>query len=157
MADFYTDNYKRANIDRPNDKFKMGENGGKGRYLIGDNVVSDALAIGDRILIGKIPANSRIVRAHALVSKSLGATGILTLGHGATEDEEGNTIASDDDGLIGAIDGGGQAAYESNGLANLVVQKRLAKETLIYAICTEAVDGNVSDAVASFFIEYVND
>lgn len=155
--DFYTDNYERANISRPNDKFKMGENGGKGRFLIGDAVVSDALAIGDRILVGKIPANSRIVRAQAIVDKSLGATGILTLGHGATEDEEGNAIASDDDGVLGAIDAGGQAAYVVNDAANTIIQKRLAKETLIYAIATEAVDGNVDDAVASFFVEYVND
>lgn len=157
MATFYGDNYKRAFIDRPNDKYKMGEDGGKGRWLVDSVVVSDALAIGDLIEIGVIPANSRLVSAQLHIDKSLGATGIVSLGHGATEDEEGNAIALANAGVSESADAGGQAALASNGAAQTLVAKRLGKETRIFVHCSEAVDGNVSDAVLTAFIQYVND
>lgn len=157
MAEFYTSNYKAARIDRPNDKFKKGETGGKERLLIGDIVVPADLANNDVIKIGTIPANSRIVGGKLLINKSLGVTGILSIGHEAFKDEEGNEVALNNTGVTAVADGGGQAAYATNGAAQTVIQKRCAEGIEIYAHCSEAVNGTVDDALATFIIEYVND
>ena len=158
MATFYTDNFQAARIDRPNDKFKKGELGGKLRCLIGTIVVPADLALNDVIEIGDIPANSRIVGGQILINKSLGATGILAIGHGSSvEEESGDSIALDNLGVTAVADAGGQAAYAQNGAAQDIITKRLGEKTRVFAHCSEAVDGNVDDAIATFMVYYVND
>lgn len=153
-----TDNFKKARIDRPNDKFNKGELGGKLRCLIGNFVVPADLANDAEIEIGSIPANSRILGGQILINKSLGADGILSIGHDVSaEEESGEEIAKSNTGVTAVADAGGQAAYSTNGAAQTVIQKRLGKETRIYAHCSEAVDGTVDDALATFIVYYVND
>lgn len=157
MATFYSDNFQAARITRPNDKFKAGELTGKKRVLIGKLVLPAALAIGDTIELGDIPANSRVVGAKILINKSLGATGIISLGHGGTENIEGDSIALNNTGICAVADAGGQAAYSVSGVGQLVVLEKLALATRVYAYVSEATDGTVADAEAIFIVEYVND
>jgi hypothetical protein len=157
MTKFYTSNFQAARITRPNDKFKAGELTGKVRVLMGQVVVPDTLAIGDTIELGDIPANSRIIGGRILINKSLGATGILALANGDSLDSEGNAIALSNTGITAVADAGGQAAFAQNGAAQTIVTKRLGADTRVFAHCSEAVDGNVSDAIADFVVYYVND
>ena len=161
MAEFYTDNYQKQYIDKPAQPFNKGEVAGRNRILMGRVTVSDALTVSDTILVGFIPANSVIVDAKIIVSKSLGATGILELGHGASSTEalegQSSAISADSNGLVSAADAGGQAVLKRADNTNPILGKRLGAETAIYATCTEAVDGTVVDAVAYFIVEYVND
>lgn len=163
MATLYTDNYQKQWVDKPNKPFNKGEVAGRARVLVG-RLSGQTLAdinSGDEVLIGFIPANSVILDAYIKIDKSLGATGILTLGHGATtnEDFDGSevAIAADDDGLVGAADGGGQAALTRVGISSAIIGQRLGSETLIKAVCTEDADGTVTDAEALFVIVYAND
>lgn len=149
--------FQAARITRPNDKFKAGELTGKSRVLIGKIVVPSTLAIGDTIELGDIPANSRVLGAKILINKSLGTTGIISLGHGGTENIEGDSIALNNTGICAAADAGGQAAYAENGAAQVILLEKLAQATRVYAYCSEAVDGLVADAEAIFIVEYVND
>ena len=158
MATFYTDNFQAARVDRPNDKFKKGELGGKLRCLIGTIVVPEDLALNDVIEIGDVPANSRIIGGQILINKSLGATGILAIGHGSSvEEDSGDAIALDNLGVTAVADAGGQAAYASNGAGQDIITKRLGEKTRVFAHCSEAVDGEVDDAIATFMVYYVND
>ena len=158
MSTFYTDNFKAARIDRPSDKYHKGELGGKLRCLIGTIVVPADLALNDVIEIGDIPANSRVVGGQILINKSLGVTGILSIGHGSSvEEESGAAIALDNLGVTAVADAGGQAAYAQNGAAQSIITKRIGEPLRVFAHCSEGVDGNVDDAVATFMVFYVND
>lgn len=158
MATLYTDNFQKAFIDKPSQPFSKGEAAGRKRLLMGRITLPAATAEDDVIQIGYIPANSVIVDAKIIISKSLGATGIFELGHGAsTAEEDASAIALDTNGLVSAADGGGQAALKRADLDSVILGKRLGSETLIYATCTEVMDGSVADAVAYFMVEYVND
>jgi hypothetical protein len=157
MATFYSSNFQNARISRPNDKFKAGELTGKSRYLVGRLTVPAALSIGDTIELGDIPANSRIVSAKILINKSLGATGIISIGHGATVDENGNTVALANAGVCAAADAGGQAALSVSGVAQVIILNKLAQATRVYGYVSEATNGTVSDAEAIFLVEFVND
>ena len=157
MATFYSSNFEATRINRPNDKFKAGELTGKVRVLMGQIVVPATLALNDTIELGDIPANSRIIGGRVHINKSLGATGILAIANGATVDEDGNSIALNNLGITAIADAGGQAAFAQNGAAQTIVNKRLGADTRVFAHCSEAVDGNVTDAIADFVVFYVND
>lgn len=163
MATLYTDNFQKQWIDKPNKPFNKGEVAGRSRFLVGrlSNAELAALASGDTINIGYLPANSVILDAYVKIGKSLGATGIVTLGHGATTDEnfDGSevAIAADPDGIVASADGGGQAAFARADLSSAIIGKRIGSETLISAVCTESVDGSVTDGEILFVIVYAND
>lgn len=161
MAEFYTDNYQKQYIDKPAQPFNKGEVAGRNRILMGRVTVPAKIAANDTILVGFIPANSVIVDAKVIISKSLGVTGILELGHGASSTEalegSGSAISADSNGLVSAADAGGQSALKRADNTNPILGQRLGAETAIYATCTEAADGTVADAVAYFIVEYVND
>jgi hypothetical protein len=157
MATLFAQNYKAQYIDKPSQKANKGETAGRKRLLFDKIVVPAVLANNDEILVGVIPANSMIVDAIVSINKSLGATGIVTLGHKATTDEAGNAIAEDTDGLAPAADGGGQAAFVRSNATSIALFKRLGSETLIFLKCTEVTDGTVTDGVISVAVEYVND
>ena len=158
MAQLYTDNFQKQWVDKPAQPFNKGEVAGRERILAGRITLPAATAVNDLINIGYIPANSIITDAYIFIPKSLGATGIFELGHGASPNEaDGSALAADSNGLVSAADAGGQAVLKRADLNSVSLGKRLGSETIIQAKCTEVMDGTVADAEALFVIKYVND
>jgi hypothetical protein len=155
-ATFYTTNYNSAFVTKPYDKFKKGEASGEKKILFGQLTLSTALAVNDTIQVGKLPANSRILNGGIFVEKSLGATGILDLGHGASEDEDGNAISADPNGIVSGADAGGQAVRQESDATSIAMKYRFGAETDIYATCTEVMDGTVLDAECCLWVEFIN-
>lgn len=156
MATKYFDNYTSSFRSQPSEKYPKGEVAGRVRLLRDKITLAGDENDGDELLAGFIPANSVIVDGWMSVDKSLGATGIFSLGVLASQDEDGNTIAKDPDGIVGDVDGGGQAAFTRSD-NNALLGTRLGAETQVYAACSEDLDGNVTDAVLDFCVFYVND
>jgi hypothetical protein len=152
MANFYTTNYQKAYVDVPSDKFERGELAGKKRIIFGTIVVPTTLAVSDKIYVGKLPAGARITNAKIYINKDLGASGIVSLGLGVH-----GTEVADADALVTACDGGEGPALNAAAAGQAGLYKKLSYETEVYATCTEAVDGAVSDASAFFEVEYVID
>lgn len=157
MTTLYGQNYTGQYLTKPSQKINKGEVAGRKRLLVDRIVVPAVAALNDEIIIGVLPANSLVTDAKIFVNKSLGATGIFTLGHKATTDELGNVIAEDEDGFCGAADAGGQAALARAGATSVALYKRLGSETVVFIKVTEVTDGSVADGVLVAEIEYVND
>lgn len=152
----FMENYEGSFKDSPSEKYPKGEVAGRLRLLRDKVTLLGDEDNGDEIQAGFLPANSIVVDAWARVNKSLGVTGILTLGHLASQNEDGGTLAKDPDGFVGSVDGGGQAAFARND-GNASVGVRLGSETQVIATVTEDLDGSVTDGVFDFCIFYVSD
>lgn len=151
MASFNGDNYQKAYVDKPAEKVEMGQVAGKKRLVIDFKTLSVAQAVNDETLGLNIPANSIVTGAKVKISKSLGATGIFSLGHKAN-----SVDAEDANAFVLAADGGGQAALQYAEAAAVGIHKKFAEDTQIFLTCTEVMDGTVLDGIISFEIEYVN-
>lgn len=156
MTVFKGDNYTGQYVTKPAAKYPKGEIAGRKRVILERITLASDIADGDTIIVGKLPANSVVTDAYLLGRKSLGATGIFDLGLAATEDEEGNVIAEDLDGLVNDCDLGGQGALKRAGL-NALIGVRIGKETNILVDCTEAGDDSVNDCELIVMVEYVSD
>jgi len=152
MATKYADNYTGLYITKPHEKIRMGENAGRKRLLFDIYTLAYAAQVNDEILCGFLPAGCRVIDAKVKISKSLGATGIFSLGAKANLED-----AEDADSLIAAVDGGGQAALTGPSAASVGIHKRYESKTQIFLTCTEVMDGAVLDGIISVEVEYVND
>lgn len=149
MAQYNGDNAAKI-ASKPSEKIEKGELYGKKRTVIEHKTLSVALAVNDEVLGPSIPADSIVTDAKVYVSKSLGATGIFSLGH-----KSNGVEAADLDAFVTAADAGGQAVLaRANGAG---VFKRLSEDTQIVLVCTEVMDGTVLDAVVTFEVEYCNE
>jgi len=151
MAVKNADNYTLARINKPAEKVEMGQIAGKKRLVIDFYTLGYAAQVGDEILGLDIPADSIVTAAKVKIDKSLGATGIFSLGHKAN-----SVDAEDPNAFVLAANGGGQAALQYAEAATVGIHKKFAEATQIFLTCTEVMDGNVLDGVISFEIEYVN-
>jgi len=147
----YGTNYTLARITKPAEKVEMGQIAGKKRLLIDFYVADYAVQVGDEVLGLYIPKDSIVTGAKVKISKSLGATGIFSLGHKANDDD-----AEDPDAFVIAANGGGQAALHYAEAGTVGIFKKFEHETQVFLTCTEVTDGNVLDGIISFEIEYVN-
>jgi len=153
MAAYYAENYTDINITKPSVKVKKGEIAGRRRCLFDIRTITETLQVGDTIACcGSIPANSRVLDATVKVDKSLGATGIFSLGHGANEVD-----SADADAFIVAANAGGQAVLAKPTEASVGIHKRFESETAIILTVTEVLDGSVTDGIISVDVEYIND
>ncbi len=152
MASYNGDNYQMAFVDKPSEKIVKGEFAGKKRVIIERKTLSTALAVNDEILGPFIPADSVVVGATVKINKSLGATGIVSLGY------KGNGVdAADLDAFVVAADAGGQAVLAKESAASAGIYKRFTKDTQLVVVCTEVMDGSVLDAELVFEVEYSNE
>ena len=152
MASIYNaDNYTLARVNKPAEKVEMGQIAGKKRLVIDFHTLAVQGVVGDEILGMFIPANSIVTGAKVKIDKSLGATGIYSLGHKANADD-----AEDPNAFVLAADGGGQAALQYAEAGAVGIHKKFAHDTQIFLSCTEVTDGTVLDGIISFEIEYVN-
>ena len=152
MATKYGDNYTKQYITRPSEKIEKGEIAGRKRLVFEVETLDYAAAVNDVILGPYLPANSLVTAAKIKIDKSLGATGIFDLGHGASDSD-----VADSDAFVTGADGGGQAALASEAAANVGIFKRFAEKVQLQLICTEVMDGAVLDGKIYFEVEYVND
>ena len=152
MATKYGDNYTKQYITRPSEKVEKGELAGRKRLVFEVYTLGYAAQVADEILGPFLPANSLVLDAKVKIDKSLGATGIFSLGHAASD-----TDAADSDAFVTAADGGGQAALEKAGAANVGIFKRYAEKVQLKLVCTEVMDGAVLDGKIYMEVEYVND
>lgn len=163
MTTYYMNNYTGAEITVPEVKYPKGEMTGKKRVLIDRKTLVTAagtagLDATDVIYGPKLPADSIVTNVSVHINKSLGATGIFSVGWAANHDINGDVVdALDADGFISAVDAGGQAALTSMTAGQPGVFKRFAEETQILITCTEVMDDNVLDGVLTLVVEYVND
>lgn len=137
-----------------NKKLNGGEINGRVKVLVERYEFPAAVfAAGDRIQGPKLPADVRVLDAY-VSAPSLGATGIFTLGHEATTDNDGNAIAEDANAFVDNADFGGAAALVRAGVAGkeASIGERLGlnQETQTFLECTEA-----TAAAAGLVIEYI--
>ena len=152
MAILNGDNYEKQYITKPSEKIEKGEVAGRKRLLLEHKILTSALAVNDEILCLSIPASSIVVDAKVFIEKSLGATGIFSVGHKANAVD-----AADATAFVDGADAGGQAVLKRAGAANAGIMKRFSKETQVFVTCTEIMDGSVLDATIYVEVEYVND
>ena len=82
-----------------------GEINGRVKVLHEKITLTGDLAVNDTILGPKLPANAMVVDAYVRIPATLGATGIVSLGHGASVDASGAAITLDADAFVAAADG----------------------------------------------------
>lgn len=152
MAQYNGENYEKQFVTKPSEKIEKGEVAGRKRLLLEKRVLDVALQVNDEILCGFIPADSMVVDAKVFIPKSLGATGIFSLGHKANAEESADASA-----FVSGADAGGQAVLQRAGAANAGLYKRFDNEAQVFLTCTEVMDGSVLDATIYIEIEYVND
>ena len=158
MADLNGVNFQLTQ-NFPAEKAKPGQINGRVKSLSEKYTMIAALAVNDEILGPKLPGGARVIDATITIDKSLGATGILDLGHKASEDLDGNTLAEDQNAFINQADGGGQAVFQRMGSSASNIEagynQEFGTEAQVYAKCTEL--SVVTDAVIEFHILYVID
>ena len=120
-----------------------------------DSAGTAALDANDEINLGYLPKNAHVVDAFVKIDKSLGATGIFSLGHRATKDIDEATLAEDPDAFVQSADGGGQAVLARADL-NSVGLREFGDETQVFLTCTEVMDDSVLDAILEVYLFYVN-
>jgi hypothetical protein len=152
MASYNGDNYQKAFVTKPSEKIEKGEFAGKKRIVIEHKVLDVALAVNDEILGPFIPADSIVTGAKVKINKSLGATGIFSLGYKAN-----GVDVADLDAFIVSADAGGQAVLANPISTSAGIYKRFTKDTQIVLVCTEVMAGSVLDAVVTFEVEYSNE
>jgi len=148
----YGDNYTKQYLTRPSEKVEKGELAGRKRIIFEVETMDFAWQVGDILYGPYLPANSLVTNAKIKIDKSLGATGIFSMGHLASD-----TDAADADAFVTAADGGGQAALEKAGAANVGIFYRFAERVQLSVTCTEVMDGAVLDGKLYMEVEYVND
>lgn len=152
MANYNGENYAKVFATKPAEKISKGEYAGKKRIVIERRVLDVALQVNDQILCPFIPADSIVTGAKVHINKSLGATGIFSLGFLAN-----GVDAADLDAFAVAIDAGGQAVLTKSIATSAGLYKRFTKDTQIVLVCTEVMDGTVLDGIVTIELEYSNE
>lgn len=151
MTDLFGVNYKKVYQDDPSGKANKGEYNGHKKVLFDEHTfAADVNAIGDKIYIGKLPAGARVLKA-VVKSPSLGTTGIVHLGHEASESGD---ITADADAFVVSADAGGQAVQDSG--SGLGIGKRFDEAVTVLLELTEATDAAQDDKIQAW-LEYVVD
>lgn len=160
MTTYNADYYKAQFVDEPSSKYRKGALGGTlksfyDKITLVDSAGTAGLNNGDEINLGYLPKGARITDAKIKINKSLGATGIFTLGTRATKDIDEATLAEDSDSLVASADAGGQAVLARATLASVGLRE-YGDEVQLFLTCTEDMDDSVLDGVLEVFVDYVN-
>lgn len=130
----------------PKSKMNPGEQFGSMHVLREELTISQAYANGDIILGPSLPANARVHDAQIKVDGSLGASGILDLGHAASED---GSVAASQAAFVTNADAGGAAVLKKPIVANEGIDKSFSEKVQTQLQFTEA-----STAIAGVKISY---
>lgn len=149
MAQLNANNYQLTQ-NAPSSQLPKGELNGRVKTMFDEIVLAAELAANDEINLYKLPAGARVIEA-MIVSPSLGATGILQLGHRANAE-----LAEDADAFIASADAGGQAVKAQMPAGSAGLLKKFESETQIYSKCTELSAAGTGLTI-KFLISYVVD
>lgn len=130
-----------------NSKFGIGEYNGGVKLLFDKYTLLADLAVGDTILLGKLPAGARVLSA-VLKSADLGGSCTIDLGVSSN-----GTEAADQDGFIAAADLSGQASHVS-GSGAMLINTKFSAETQVVAYAN-AVSSSATGVVIYCAIQYV--
>lgn len=155
MADLFTDHYNKAYVNDPSEKVNPGELTGRQKLLYAEYTpVANVLGLTDVIKLFKLPKGARIVDCH-VKAPSLGTTGIMKLGHTASED--GLETANSDAFIVATqLDAGGQAVFGRPTAASAGIGKKFAAEVDVQLAFTEATDAALGDTIQAW-LQYVLD
>lgn len=111
MAQFYSNQYEDAYVDKPSNKIAPGDQSGDIRFMFFDfTVPSSAPSNSDYYSLGKIPKGARVVEA-CLSFPDLGTAGVVELGWAASAEKDGpNGLTgtalelADADGFLASVD-----------------------------------------------------
>lgn len=153
-------NYAGAYSTEPIAKYPPGEQAGTPKVLIERFIVKNAAGTGpvlinSQVNVGKLPAGSFVVDAYLKGSKAM-TSGIFTLGHEASVDEDGTVVAENLAGFVPATDCGDGAIMVRSTAACPSLNKRFGQETILKLNCTEASDVGILDGVLEVYVSYVN-
>jgi hypothetical protein len=144
MSSFYGVNYTKAYQDVSPGKVAPGEYNGNVKVMYDEYVFDgDVYSISDKIYLGKLPKNARILGCHLKCEDLGGSTGIFTIG-----------TADATTGLVVAADAGGQAVNADG--AGALIGTRLTEEEAVYATFTEATD-DADACTLRFWVYYIVD
>jgi hypothetical protein len=134
-------------------KLPGGEINGRVKVLHEKFTLTAELLVADEILGPKIPAGAKVLDAY-VAAPSLGATGIVTLGHKASLNYDGSVAAEDADAFVASADFGGAAALVRAGVsgkeAGILKRFSAVQETQTFLSCTE-----LTAAGTGLEVEYV--
>jgi hypothetical protein len=153
MTTYYGDNYTKAFVDKPSTQISSGDAGGRKRHIFDSKLLDVAVLNTEKIYIGKLPKGARVTNAFVRIDKSLGATGIFDLGHGASAS---GAISANSDAFVVAADAGGQAVLKGPTLTEIGIGVRFDEEVDVYLTCTEN-QGVVVTGTIYAEVEYVTD
>lgn len=139
----------------PKEQASPGELGGKVKVLREEYTTTSALALNDEIDGPSLPPGARVLDAQVIIDATMGASGILSLGHRASTDEDGNSLAEDPDAFITAADAGGQAVIAKPVAGQAGIDLKFGSEAQVFAKCTEVQA--TAGAKVSWHILYVQD
>jgi len=101
MANYYSNQYQQAYVDKPSTKIKPGDVSGDVKLLYFDfTVPSSAPSNGDKFYLGKLPKGARVVDA-LLQFNDLGGAGTVNVGIDAGDD---SLETADADSFLVSVD-----------------------------------------------------
>lgn len=131
-------------------KLDGGEVNGRVKVITDRFTFTAEMAVGEKVFGPSLPADARVIDAY-VKAPSLGATGIFTLGHVATEDIDGNVVAEDANAFVDAADFGGAAAMTRASIeAGIGLRFGRKSETQLFLECSELTAAAIGET-----IEYV--
>ena len=152
MAELLGVNYTKGFSAEPATKANANDIGGVKRELYDSYTFAAILAIGDTVLLGKLPKGAKLTGAKLIVPVDSGAIGIIKVGWeaGANGDE-----VADDDGMFAVAEGDfGAGALNNNMLISANgFQKTFSEEVKIVVECTQASTGDADKL--ELIVEYV--
>ena len=99
MSTLYGLNAQKRLVDEPSQKINVNEQGGRMRVAYDEITVDANLAIGDKIVLGKIPAGAKVYNGLWNIIASFGSTGVADIGWEASA--EGGEVADPDGFMFG--------------------------------------------------------
>ena len=146
MATVYGVNADKALVDVPSQKVDVSSWQGRVRWVY-DEYTAGALALNDKIIMGRLPEGAKIVEA-ILMADDLGTTGLLDFGY----EYDDSALTSDPDAFLDDADVKAAAAsYKMTDVANAVgFGVEMQGEASVVLTVAEAIDvgGDIRCAVA---------
>lgn len=149
MTALYSNEYAKG-YNTSNGIIAEGDNGGKLKVAYAKHASGAVITSGDTIELFKLPKGARV---HNLVmaTTALGA-GTFNVGHRATKDEDGATLAENHDAFLASIDPTSASINDMADVASLAGQfLKLGDETTIYLTATVGTSSAGTIKVACYY------
>lgn len=99
MASYYGVNHTKAFVNVPSEKIDVSAWKGRMRWVYDEISLAGAVALNEKIYLGIIPKQAKVVEA-ILAFSDLGAAGVMDLGYEKVD----SSLSSDQDAFLAAVD-----------------------------------------------------